>query len=505
MFNFLSESENKVISAQLVKDSNQGKPQTDFLAAMIAEFDNSQKRKTMFVAQRYYENENAITEAKRMVIGRDAESGEAVLMESKVLANNKLCHNFMKKLTRQKIGYLISKPFTLTATKKDDAPAEAFFTECKSYFDPAFFKKLKNVARDSIVKGIGWLHPYYDEKGNLKFLRISSEEGIPLWADSDHTVLDAFIRKYVVEEYTDGKKKEVKYVDYYTQEGEYHYYYTDAGKLMPISEDSTQFLTANFMVKQVDNEGKEQTTGINWGKIPFIPFKYDPDEQSLLVRVKSLIDDYDKKTSGASNTIDDFPNSLLVVKNYDGASKEEFVHNKNQYRTIFVQGDGDCNALETPLNISEVEIHIERLRQDIYEFGQGVDTANKDIRDTSGVAMRFLYADLDSDCLDWGAELTWSIKEICWFIQQDILAKGGTDYTAVEYDIVYNKEVIVNETETIANCAQSNGIISPQTIAARHPWTVDAKKEIDELNAQTETNLELEYEYSKPPASGGAQ
>jgi SPP1 family phage portal protein len=187
---------------------------------------------------------------------------------------------------------------------------------------------------------------------------------------------------------------------------------------------------------------------------------------------------------------------MLVVKNYDGASKEDFVHNKNQYRTIFVQGDGDAKTLETPLDVEAVDKHLQRLREDIYEFGQGVNVADKDIRDTSGVALRFMYADLDMDCVDWGNEVEWSIGLLVWFIQQDILSKKGVDYEPVSYSVLFNTDIIVNETETITNCMNSVGVISPETIAANHPWVLDAKKEIAALREDDADTLDLEAEYA---------
>ena len=300
-----------------------------------------------------------------------------------------------------------------------------------------------------------------------------------------------------------GRKKLLTFVDYYTKEAVYHYKYNDDGVLIPDEEKG--FRSANFSLKSVGEDGKEQEIGVMWAKIPFIPFKYDPDEQSLLVRIKSLIDDYDKKTSGIADNIDDFPNSITVVKNYDGASKEEFVHNKNQYRTIFVQGDGDARTLETPLNIEEVDKHLQRLREDIYEFGQGVNTADKDIRDTSGVALRFLYADLDMDCVDWGSECEWSLMLLIWFIQQDLIARGKGDFTDVSYSIIFNTDVIINETETIQNCFTSAGIISGRTIAANHPWVMNADKELERLREEQGDILDLEAEYGEKidqPAEG---
>lgn len=499
---WIGQTQTDIISKQIADDSPQGREQTAFLTSVISEFENSEFRKYMDIAWRYYKNDNDINQKKRYVIGKDAQNNP-VLMESKVLSNNKLCHNFMKKLTRQKIAYMLGKPFTLSANKEDDAKAEEMFKLVQEYFGKEFFKLIKNVGRDSIVKGIGWIHVYYNEEGKLKFMRCAPEEVIPLWADSDHTELDAVIRKYTIEQYTMGRKKLLTFVDYYTKEGVYHYKYNDDGVLIPDEEKG--FRSANFSLKSVGEDGKEQEIGVMWAKIPFIPFKYDPDEQSLLVRIKSLIDDYDKKTSGIADNIDDFPNSITVVKNYDGASKEEFVHNKNQYRTIFVQGDGDARTLETPLNIEEVDKHLQRLREDIYEFGQGVNTADKDIRDTSGVALRFLYADLDMDCVDWGSECEWSLMLLIWFIQQDLIARGKGDFTDVSYSIIFNTDVIINETETIQNCFTSAGLISEHTIAANHPWVMNADKELKKLREEQGDILDLESEYGKKidkPAQG---
>lgn len=489
MFVQLGLTQTEIINKHIADASPSGSQQTEFIQQVITEFEDSDAYKFMEVAQRYYENDADVKEKKRMVIGKDLENN-AVLKESKVLANNKLNHNFMKKLTRQKIGYMLGKPFTMAPLKEDDKEAKAFFEDIKKYIDMNFYKFIKNVARDSIVKGIGWVQVYYNEAGALKFRRCMPEEVIPLWADADHTILAAVIRKYNVKKYTGSNKKTIKYVEYYTHEGVYYYVYDETGHLV-LDPDKVVNPDGHFKLKPEEVESEEHIRSVSWQEIPFIPFKYDPDEQSLLSRIKSLIDDYDNKTSQISDSIEDNPNSVTVIKNYDGESKEEFVQNKNEYRTIFVQGDGDAKAMETPLNIGDLDKHLQRLRQDIYEFGQGVNTADKDIRDTSGVALRFIYADLDMDCVDWGSEVKWSLMKLIWFIQQDIQYVLKKDYSGVEYDIVFNTDVIINETETITNCMNSAGHISSHTIAANHPWTIDADKEMQALKKEIE---EMQYE-----------
>lgn len=485
--------ETEKINRKIIDDSNTGTAQKEFLQKIITDYYNSEDYRELLVSQRYYDNKNDILEAKRSVIGRDA-TGKPCLMESNVLSNNKMAHNFYKKLVRQKIAYMLSRPFILQTTKVDDTHTEEFITKFTDGYDLNFHKMIKNVGRDSIIKRLGWLQVYYDENGELKFKRIPPEEVIPIWADDDHTVLESLIRKYQMQVFEGSDYKYVNYVEYYTKEAVYYYRLED-NHLIVDNTKVANGVGANFTLIRKDENGIDVEEQQMWDKIPFIPFKYDPDEKTLLVRVKSLIDEYDKKQSNIANQIDDIPNSVMVVKNYDGASKEDFVYNKNQYRTIFVQNEGDAKTLETPLDIEGLDKHLERVRQDIYEFGQGVNTSNKDIRDTSGVALRFMYSDLDMDCSDWSCELEWSLNLLIWFKQQDILLKEGIDYTDCKYNIVFDTDVIVNETETIQNCFTSQGVISDETVAANHPWTKNAQKEVESMHDDMETELDLEATY----------
>ena len=125
-FSWFGNTQTEIISRQIADASSQGKQQRDFIETMITEFKNSDTYKFMGVAQRYYENNSDIEDKRRTVIAKDLENN-AVLKESRILANNRLHHNFMKKLTRQKLGYMLSKPFTLTQVHADDEEAKKFF------------------------------------------------------------------------------------------------------------------------------------------------------------------------------------------------------------------------------------------------------------------------------------------------------------------------------------------------------------------------------------------
>ena len=455
-----------------------GKPEQNFLFSNITDWQLSEKRKFMLTAQDYYENDPDIKDRKREYIDRKGNKQEATN-----LSNSKLRHPFMRRLTNQKVNYLLSKEPSFSSDN------DAFIEALATYLDKKFFKKLKNVGKDAIINGIAWLQVYYDSEGKLGFKRISPDEIIPFWADADHTVLDAVLRVYPVTQLLpNGYKKEVYKVEYHTRNGVWYYELADKGlRVDPEMGDSPR---GHFVIQQpaVDKKGNPITeeSQATWDKVPFVAFKYNSDEMSLLKSIKSLIDDYDINTSDTSNTLQDVPNSIKVVRNYDGTDKGEFVQNLNTFRTAFVSGDGDMTSLSTPMDINAVDSHLNRLKRDNFEAGSGVDTQDDNLGNASGVALKFRYAGLDMDIYDMGSEFSAALEELIWFIKVDMLAKGLGDFSDTKFDIVFNTDSIINEAEVINAAKASVGIISDRTIIANHPWVTDVIAEEEQLKTQRE-------------------
>lgn len=477
------------IKNKITKLSNLGKPQEEFLFSNINEWQESERRKLMLKAQDYYTNDNDIKDRKRYYIDR-----KGVKQEVTNLSNSKLSHPFMRKLTNQKVNYLLSKELSIQCD--DDNFSEAL----TDYVNKAFLKMLKNVGKDAIVNGIAWVQVYYNKQGKLSFKRIPSEEIVPFWADADHTILEAVLRYYSITRYLpDGVKKEIVKVEYHTTEGVWYYIKGDRG-LEP-DPDREEGVRGHFVINQevtdengeiaVDEEGEPVTKDVQatWEKVPFVAFKYNADEISLLKWIKPLIDDYDTNTSDTSNNLQDVPNSIKVVKNYDGTDKGEFVQNLATFRTAFVSGDGDMTAVETKMDIAAIDSHLNRLRKDIYEAGSGVDTQEVSLGNASGVALKFRYADLDSDTDDMAGEFAAGLEELIWFVKVDLLNKGLGDYIETEFEVIFNTDTIINEHEIIEDAQNSIGVISDETIIANHPWVTDTKAEIDRLKKEKESKM----------------
>jgi SPP1 family phage portal protein len=436
---------------------------------------SSYERAWMVIGERYYKADPDILKRKRWAIG---ENGEVI--ELKNAPNNRLVNNFAKKLVDQKVGYLLSKPM---AIQTDIEQYQNVLSD--EFFNENFQRMIQNLGKEAINKGRAWLHVYYDEQGQFKMKRIPSQQIIPLWKDTDHTELDAVIRVYWFVTYSGEQKKEVARVEYWDSTGIYRFVYEDDVFLPDIEFGA---YSTHFVVMNPD-DGTEMK--FNWTKPPFICFKYNEEEQPLLKQLKTLIDDYDRQKSDNANALEESPSDgIIILKNYDGTDLGEFRRNLVTYKAVKVSEDGGVDTINTEIQTEAFKVHLEQNRKDIFTFGGGVDTQNEDFGgDKSGVAMKFLYADLDNDCNIIETEFQWSLGQLLWFIDVHLANSGLGDFSNEKVTFIFNRDIIINETEVIENAQKSVGIISDETIRANHPWVNNPREEEERMEAQKEKEL----------------
>lgn len=437
----------------------------------VSEWRQSKKRKWMLIGDRYYRNQTDILERERKAVG-----ASGALEPVANLANNKLANAFTRKLVDQKVGYLLGKPLSI---QTDD---EEYMEQLSSLFDKAMMRRLKSLGKEAINKGIAWLHVYYDENGVLSFKKMRSEEIIPFWRDDAHTVLDAVIRAYDIETFEGTQRKIVTKVEWWDAQGVRRYVYNGVGLTTDVEAGD---IGSHFTVVA---GGQEQP--MNWQRVPFIAFKYNEEEQPLIEIIKSLVDDYDRNKSDNSNNLEDLPNSVYVVKNYGGTDASEFRKNISTYRTVFVSDDGGLDSVKIDINTEAYKVHMEQARKDIYEFGRGVDTqADNFGGDKSGVALRFLYADLDMDASLMETEFQASLEQLRWFIDTHLYNTTGQDYSNEQVDFIFNRDMIVNESQVIEDIKNSMGILSEETLIANHPYVTDVQAEMDRKSSEREEEV----------------
>lgn len=401
---------------------------------------NESRLEWMRAGRAYYAGQNDIVKRERVVFVR----GQAIRLSH--LSNNRIAHPFLRKLTDQKVAYLLSQPFSV---QTDDEGLAARLSE---FFDKAFFKTLQAIGRDAVICGVGWLQVYYTPEGDLRIKRIAPETVAPVYDSGDLDQLKAVIRRYPL---NDSVAYEVWNADGVT------YSIADGGDLA-VAES-----TGHFTV------GDES---FSWDRLPLIPFRYNPESRPLLMLIKSLIDDYDARVSDVANLLSDSPNCTKIIKGHV-EDPEVFVRNLATLNCLFVGEGGSVENLDTKIDIEAHNAHLDRLRKDIYDAGSGVDTQETTAGDLSGTAIRFRYSELELDCKMMGTEFAEALETLIWFICEDMRQRGEGDHEAKSVNIVWNTDHIINELQTVQVLSASRGLISDATIIENHPYVTDAEAE----------------------------
>lgn len=356
-------------------------------------------------------------------------------------------------------------------------------------FDQAFRRKVKSLGKGAVKSGIAWLQPYFDENSKLAFMRIPSTEVVPLWKDSEHTKLDAFIRFYDQIVYAGTRKHTITHAEFWWPGG-VRYFKMDAFAGSGAGE---------FQVdKDHGNEANDWTEphftvgdkAYNWDEAPIVWLKYNEEELPLCYFVKDLIDDINWQNSVTADVLRDVAKFIYVLKNYGGADLAEFLRELKENMAIKVDGDGGVDKLQADLNIDAVMAFLDNEHRDIYDYAAAVDTKDPDLGNASGTAINFRYMDLDTDCASLGDELQDTFRRLKLFLDVYFQATGKGDFTVDSFEIVFNMDLPANETDVINNARTSDGLISRRTILQNHPWVKNADEELAQIKKEKQEDME---------------
>ena len=491
MFNFSFGSETSKINNIITEGANSRMTDKQFLEREIAKWKKSPKRKAMITGEKYYAGEHDILSRKRTVIGKDG-----LVQEVDNLPNNRIVDNQYKKMVSQKTNYLLGQPISFRADNI------TYGELLKQFFSKRFMRLMKNLCKDSLNEGIGWLFVYYNEHGEFTLKKFKAYEIIPGWKDVDHTLLDYAIRIYEVIAYEGGQETTIEKVEVYDDAGIYYFVFNSEGHLVPDAPFFANYFTTT------DDEGNDQ--GWNWSRIPLIPFKYNSEEIPLIKNVKSLQDGLNTILSNFQNNMEeDARNTILVLVNYDGEKLSEFRKNLATYGAVKVRtvdgAAGDLKTLQVEVNAENYKSIIEIFKKALIENAMGYDAKDDRLSgEPNQMNIQSMYSDIDLDANEMETEYQASFEELLWFINCHFANSGLGDFEGEEVEIIFNRDILINETEVIDNVNKSVGILSDETIVSQHPWVDDPQKELERKKAEKDAaTAEYQNAFNPYPGKGG--
>jgi len=437
----------------------------DILREELQGFLPSEKRREMLEGEAYYKGKHDILKRKKTVAGSKE--------PCEYLTNSKVVDNQYARVVDQKVSYLLGRPLTV-ATEREE-----FREVLTAVFGPDFQRKLRLVAEDTLNCGIGWLHPCYDRRGELMFRRIAPWELKPFWTDDAHGELEGAMRVYPRER--GGGAAADTVVEHFSPEGICRF--ADcAGEFK-----QEQGIRPYFSAVQ---DGRE-LAGV-WPGVPLIPFRAGFREIPLIRRVKRLQDGINLMISDFQDRMgEDTHHTVLVIRNFDGEDLGEFRRNLATFGAVKVRGDGvDGGGVETlhmEVDAENFEAVLRILKRALVENAKGFDVRDLTFAGSPNqMAIQSMYADMDLDAGVMELEFAAAFRELMGFVCAHLEWSGKSGLLPGEVELIFNRDVLINETESIENCIRSAGILSRETILYQHPWTSDVGKELQRLEDEGE-------------------
>lgn len=432
------------------------------LSAETASFLSSPSRKEARDAKRYYRGEHDILRRHRTAIGAD---GDVISLDK--LPCTRIVNNQYGRIIDQKVNYSLGKPFTR------NVPDKHFSAEINNYFGKEGQRLWRLAATESMGCGIAWLHPYINEKGELKLYLFDSANCLPFWHDAAHTKLDMLLR-VSPEEYYEGKKRCVKNrVFVYTGKGTEEYEYR-SGELRFVANTPYHFK---------DNDGK----CYRWDRVPVIPVKYNSGAIPMIRRAKCIQDALNELQSDfCDNMSENSRNTVLVLKNFDGEDLGEFRRNLAAYGAVKVRsdggGEGGVDTLSIKVDATNYETLKNQLSEALVECCRGFDSNDSRLgSNPNRMNILAIYSDIDLDANGFEAELGCAIDEWIGYIRSYLYYTGKGDFRCSEAEIRFNRDLLVNEAAAVEALNSSADILSRRTIVESHPLVHDVDDELERL------------------------
>lgn len=450
------------------------------LENVINKFISSPKRDWMIIGEDYYEGEQDILKRERMIIGKGGRLEKACN-----LPNNKILDNQYSKLVDQKVNYQLGKPITIE-TEDDN-----YLKKLQVIFNKRFHRTLRNIGQDALNGGIGWLYPHYNEEGEFVLKRFPPYEIIPFWKDAEKTTVDYAVRIYSITVYEGDKEVVKEKVEVYTKNGVEHYEWFN-GQLVPdVIQPTSSYITVD------DGETEER---LNWTRVPLIPFKFNNKEIPLIKRVKSLQDGINIMLSDFENNMqEDARNTILVLHNYDGQDLGEFRRNLAQFGAVKVRsGDGQKGGVDTltvEVNAENYKSILSLFKKALIENGRGYDAKDERMANNPNqMNIQSMYSDIELDANGIETEFQASFEELLWFVNKHLANTGQGDYDDQQVNIIFNRDVLINEIEVIEGLEKSS-YLPLETRLAQHPYVSDVQLEMKRLEEEQRKQMDMHDNY----------
>lgn len=376
--------------------------------------------------------------------------------------NNKLVNNFYGQIIDDIVGYFLGIPIIIQHNTDDEIQEQLDIIFQENDKDDL----LMEIGKEMSIKGRSALLVYQDEESNTKLAHIPAEEVIFIYDTSKTDELRYAIRVYELEQVNStGETEKIRYAEVY-----------DKYSITYYIEEEGEFIL---------DDGRPNPVPHIFEDVPIVPFVNNKEEMGDFEKIITLVDDYDKIISDASNEQEAFRNAYLVLINM--IADTELVERLKQEGILSLDEDGDAKFLTKNIQTDALENHLNRLEENIYRFAQTPNLSDeKFAHNLSGVAIKFKLFSLENKCIIKERKMMKSIKKVLKLLAKPIKVITGKDLKLIDIGIKFTRNVPNNLLEVSQVVMNLNGLVDKHTLLSLLPFVDDPDVVLDLLQKEEE-------------------
>ena len=401
----------------------------------------------------YYKGNHAILERK---------------MPDTTKPNNKLVNNFYGQIVDDVLGYFLGIPVIIQHNFDDDIQEQLDIIFNENDKDDLFME----IGKEMSIKGKSAILIYQDENSRTRLAQIPAEEVIFIYDNSKPDELLYAIRVYELEQVqSSGEVKRIRYVEVYDKHTITYYIEDEGGYVL-------------------DN-GRPNPVPHIFEDVPIVPFFNNKEEMGDFEKIITLVNDYDRVISDASNEQEAFRNAYLVLINM--IADKELIERLKQEGILALDEDGDAKFLTKNIQTDALENHLNRLEENIYRFAQIPNLSDeKFAHNLSGVAIKFKLFSLENKCIIKERKMVKSIKKVLKLLAKPIKVITGKEIKLVDMNIRFTRNVPANLLEVSQVVTNLNGLVDKHTLLSLLPFVDDPDVVLELIQKEAEWyNLDL--------------
>lgn len=374
---------------------------------------------------------------------------------------NRIITNYCYNLVSNYLGYLVGKPVTYSSSDDiTDIQQILNYNDVKS----ADGELLKNA----LVYGVAFELNYVDEDAEQRFKVLDSREVIPVYDNTINNNLLYVIRYYIADtlDVTKGY-----YIEVYTADTVYTYKANNMfASFIPVDE------TPHY-----------------YRQVPVTVFALNSEQESVFDKIITLQDAYNTLLSSEVDDFEAFCDAYLVLTGLDGTTSDD-IQQMKQNRVLLLGDNSSATYLNKDISDTQIENMLSNIDKRIHVIANYPDFSDEAFGTSSGIAMKMKLLGMENTGSTIIQNMTKALQKRIELICK-ILNVKGADNVWRDIDIIFTRNIPVDEAAIAQEINTLRGIVSNKTLIAQLPFVDDVQAEMDEVQKEQSANASM-YSFS---------